>query len=75
MKNKKALILWFRNALSNYSISDVSNSLTIDELINELQQAKKVIGGNSLVAIGDDNGHYSRMTVMRMTIEEYEEIE
>lgn len=69
-----AVVLWFRK--EGYGLSSVNNNgstLTVQELIDELESIKYSEGADTKVFLGEQSGNgYGRLTFMRITNEEYE---
>ncbi len=66
----EGLVIWFKNEA--YYMGDISSSLTIDDLIKELKEAKNKIGGDKQVFLGSYDGNtFGKITPMRITREYY----
>ena len=70
------VVLWFRR--EGYGLSSIANksTLTVQELIDELESIKYSEGADTKVFLGEQSGNgYGRLTAMRITNEEYEDDE
>ena len=67
------LVFWLRR--ESDELGDIANrTITVDKLIGELKLAKDTLGGDTKIFISDvNNNAYGRITLMRITREEYEE--
>lgn len=69
-----ALVFYLRREA--YDIGDISNkTITVDKLIEELKLAKDTLGGDTKVFICDVDNVYGKLTLMRITKEQYEAYE
>ena len=69
------LVFWLRREA--YELGDIaSKTITVDKLIEELKLAKDTLGGDTKIFLGDESDNvYGKITLMRITREQYEQYE
>lgn len=67
-----ALVFYLRREA--YDIGDIADkTITVDKLIEELKLAKDTLGGDTKIFLGDESDNvYGKLTLMRITKEQYE---